>query len=328
MKMMRMCSILTLILAGACNRSPEMREIVTIDTAGWAHDLGFMGDFLYVSDRQGGFAIFDRRDFRVPPKILAPVNDVISLSPNSGTPVVAARFDGLVLVSSSGQVLDRHVYVEDIANAVESRAGIAYAAYGLHGLVIARIEGSKLRLISDLPTRGWSHNVRLSGNRALMADWDYGLRVVDIHDPRTPVETGVLPTSATTIALDLRERDGTLLAAIAEGHAGVSIAAINAGGHPALLSRVDLGLRPTDTPHPESGGWVHGVAWGGRYIFAANWKRGLAVIDAENIRAPRVILEYPTPGTALAVAAQQHPDGAITVYLADGESGLHVYRFQ
>jgi hypothetical protein len=161
----------------------------------------------------------------------------------------------------------------------------------------------------------------------VLADWDYGLRVVDIRRPEAPRETGVLRTPATAIALDIHEDGGRLLAAVAEGHAGVAIVEIDAGGRPSLVSRVGLGLKPDDVPHPETGGWVHGVAWSGRFIFAANWKRGLAVIDAGDVRAPRVILEHPSPGTALAVAAQTQADGSHRIYLADGESGLRVFDF-
>jgi len=49
-------------------------------------------------------------------------------------------------------------------------------------------------------------------------------------------------------------------------------------------------LNPADRPHPESGGWVHGVAWSARHIFAANWKRGLAILDAADLHHPRLEL--------------------------------------
>jgi hypothetical protein len=325
---MKAASLILLVLAASCNAGPQLRETAEVNTAGWAHDLGFLGDLLYLSDRQGGFAVFDRRDLRLPARISVPVVDVISLSPNAGTPVLAARFEGLVLVNPEGQVLDRYVLAGDIANAVEARGDLAFAAYGLHGLVIARIEGTKLHVISQLPTHGWSHNVRLSGARAIMADWDYGLRVVDISSPERPRAIGALPTPSTTIAMDLREQSGRVFAAVADGHAGVAIAEIDAAGRPSLLSRISLGLNPADAPHPETGGWVHGVAWSGRFIFVANWKRGLAVIDAGNMRAPRLVLEHPTPGTALAVAAEPRDDGTHRVYLADGEAGLRVFVFQ
>jgi hypothetical protein len=328
MKRAGLNALLVLMLEVACGRSPELREVASVDTGGWAHDLAFQGESVYVSDRQGGFAVFDRRDFRIPPKIDSPVQDVISLAPNSGSPVLAARFEGIVLTSPSGRVLDRQVYEGDIANGVETRGDLAYAAYGRHGLVIYQVIGSTLQFRAGLATPGWSHNIRLYKNLALLSDWNYGLRVVDISDPGRLRELGVLKTPATTIKADLHEQDGKLLAAVAEGHAGVEIAEIDAAGHPSLLSRIGFGLKPGDAPHPETGGWIHGVAWSGRYIFAANWKRGLAVIDAGDIRAPRIIIEHPTPGTAVAVAAELLPDGTNRVYLADGESGLRVFVFK
>jgi hypothetical protein len=94
------------------------------------------------------------------------------------------------------------------------------------------------------------------------------------------------------------------------------------------LSRARLGLNASDAPHPESGGWAHGVAWCGDYLFVANWKRGLAVLDVHDPRNPRLLRELPTGGTSLGVKAEAAPDGEILVFLADGEEGLRIFRFR
>ncbi len=316
-------------LLPACSRqSPiEISEIAAKDTAGWAHDIAFERDALYVSDRQGGFLVFHRPwDWNLP-KIYKPVGDVISLAPHSGEPVLASRFEGLVLVSSDGHVQARYSN-GDIANAVATRGDLAFAAYGLHGLVVARLARDSIRVLAELSSPGWSHDIKLSGDQALLADWQYGLRIVDIHDPARPAEIAALPSPATTIAISIRESGGTRLAALAEGHAGVSIAELADSGHPRLLGRNGLGLNPVNRPHPESGGWAHGVAWAGRHIFVANWKRGLAVLDATDLNNPRVVRDIPTAGTALGVKAEEQSDGSWLVFLADGEAGLKVYRFK
>jgi len=319
---------LTILTAGCVQRSagPELREIALVDTAGWAHDIALDGKDLYVADRQGGFALFEGREFGSPPRVAVPVTDIISLASSTGRVLLAARFEGLVLASKSGTVLAR-LANGDIANAVETRGDLAYVAYGLHGLVIARVRESGISLVSELPSPGWAHGLKLSGDRVFVADWNYGLRAVDIADPARPVEIGVLPTPATTIAVSLHQQPGRLMAALAEGHAGVALVEFDAQGHPALLARNALGLNPKDNPHPEAGGWVHGVAWSGEYLFAANWKRGLDVLDVRDVRHPRLVLERPTTGTALAVVAEQQSDGSHLVFLADGEAGLRVFRF-
>ena len=315
-------------LAGCRSRvvGPDLREVALIDTTGWAHDIAFDGTDLYVSDRQGGFVLLDRRDLSRPPRVATPVTDVISLAPSAGRVLLASRFEGLVLATQSGAVLAR-LSNGDIANAVEARGDLAFIAYGLHGLVVARVAESGIHVISQLPSPGWSHGLRLSRERAFLADWNYGLRVVDIRDPSKPVEIGVLPTPATTIAVSLHEPDGRPMAALAEGHAGIALVDFDADGHPLLLCRNQLGLNPKDKPHPEAGGWVHGVAWTGPYLFVANWKRGLAILDVRDVRKPKLLLEHLTTGTSLAVAAEQQSDGSYLVYLADGEAGLRVFRF-
>ncbi len=306
---------------------PEAEEIGHYDTPGWAHDVILDGRLLYVADRQGGFLIFNRDLGWADPRISAPVTDVISLAPNAGHPVLAARFEGLVLASATGAAVAR-LSNGDIANSAVTRDGLAYAAYGSHGLVIARLDESTLTLVSELPTPGWSHDVKLWGDRALLADWTYGLRVVDISNPGRPAEIGVMPSAATAISIALNETRDRPMAAVAEGHGGVAIAAFDSAGHPSLVARYPLGLNPADAPHPDTGGWAHGVAWCGNHLFVANWKRGLAVLDVRDPGHPRLIREIPTRGTSLGVKAEAEPGGSILVFLADGEAGLRVLRFR
>jgi hypothetical protein len=319
--------ILSLTFIASCTKlhRPLLEEIAQYDTKGWAHDVNLDGDFLYVSDRQGGFAVFDRSKGWSAPGISVPVKDVISLAPNSGRPVLAARYEGLVLLSPQGTVASS-IVLGDIANAVVTRGDLAFGAYGANGLVIAQVGEADLQWIAQLKTPGWSHDVKLWGNRAFLADWNYGLRVVDVSRPESPMEVGVLPSQATAICVALQESQGKTIAAVAEGHAGVSLVEFDAPGRPTRLSRHPLGLNPADAPHPETGGWAHGVALCGNYMFVANWKRGLAVLDISDRLRPRLTAELPTHGTSLGVKAEAAPDGTILVFLADGEAGLRVFR--
>ncbi len=322
-----LAALQVLFYACAPRSSVELRELSHFKISGWSHDIALEGDKVYVSARQGGFVIFDRSRANEKSRPAVPVQDVISLSPNSGMPVLAARFEGLVVVEPAGQIADRYSN-GDIANAVEVRGDFAFAAYGLHGLVVARLGQGLIQLAATLPTKGWSHDIRLSGNQAFLADWNYGLRVVDIRDPEKPAEISALPSPATCISLAVKDSGGKRILALAEGHGGVSLVELDSAGHPSLIGRNSLGLNPSDPIHPEAGGWVHSVAWAGRYLFAANWKRGLAVLDALDPRDPRVILELPTSGTALGVKTQRQPEGSHLIFLADGESGLRIFRFR
>lgn len=308
-------------------RRPVIEEIAHYNTAGWAHNVAVESQLLYVSDRQGGYLIFDWAAGWAAPRIFAPVQDIISLAPHAGRPLLAARFEGLVLVSPTGAVRARFAN-GDIANAVVTRDELAFAAYGSHGLVVVVLGKSDLRLLAELPTPGWSHNVKLWGDRALLADWNYGLRVVDVRRPETPVEIAALPSPATSICIALGEAAGNTVAAVAEGHGGVSLVAFDADGTPSLIARHALGLNPTDAPHPETGGWAHGVALCRNYLFVANWKRGLAVLDIRDLRHPHLVKEVPTRGTSLGVKAIAESGGTIRIFLADGEDGLRVFRFR
>lgn len=312
-------------LASGCSRDVEIREIFNFDTRGWAHDISLEAGRLYVADRQGGFLVFDRAGgFQLPVRA-APVRDVVSLAPNSGMPVLASRFEGLVLLSRSGEISAAYVN-GGIANAVEIRKDLAFAAYGKGGLVVLRVREGRYRVVSTLATGGWAHDLRLSGDQAFLADWD-GLRVVDIRDPQKPQITAFLPSPDRCISLAVQETGTGRRLALAEGHAGVALAELDSAGRPSLLGRHYFGLNPGGPEHPAEGGWVHSVAWAGRYVFAANWKRGLELLDAEDLRNPRAVLRLPTSGTSLGVKTQLQPDGSYLVFLADGEAGLRVFRF-
>ena len=314
-----------LFLTPACTkRDAELREIFHFNTPGWAHDISLEGDNLFVADRQGGCLTFSRAAGYKPTRI-APVRDVISLSPNSGMPLLASRFEGLVLVSPGGQISDRYSN-GDIANAVEVRNGFAFAAYGLKGLVIMRLSGGRSQFVSMLPTAGWSHDLRLSHDQALVADWN-GLKVIDVRDPEKPSEIALLRSPGTSISLSVQESAEGRMVAVAEGHAGIAVVRLDEAGKPTLVSRHFMGLNPSDAIHPKSGGWVHSVAWAGRYLFAANWKLGLFLLDCRDPRNPQVTRRLPTSGTALGVKTERQPDGSYLVFLADGEAGLRIFRF-
>ncbi len=327
-RMLTLFFIVLFILIPACARrqTSALEEIFHYKTSGWAHDIALEGNTLYVADREGGFLTLDTSAGFKKPRKLTPVRDVISLSPNSGSPVLASRFEGFVLVSPEGQI--RGSYSNgDIANAVQVRGNLAYAAYGMTGLAVMKLDQGKVQLISRCPSSGWSHDLRLSGDQVLLADWK-GLKVIDIRNPEKLSEIAFLPSPAQCISLSVKESGTTRMLAIAEGHAGISVVSLDKEGHPSFLGRNYLGLNPADESHPKKGGWVHSVAWADRYLFAANWKSGLAVLDVLDPKQPREIMQYSTGGTALGVKTQRQPDGSYLVYLADGETGLHVFRFK
>jgi LVIVD repeat len=310
------------------SRRYRIEEIARFDTPGWAHDVALANNKIYVSDRQAGFLVFRRDEGLGSPQIFSPVKDTISLAPRADGPLLAARFEGLVELGSHGGVRGRLAFENEIANSVAARGDLAFVAFGLHGLVVAQPGNEGIRQIAGLPSPGWSHDIKLWREHALLADWNYGLRIVDIRAPEKPVEIAVVPTPATAIALALgNSPDGHPMSAVAEGHGGVSLVDLSDPAQPRVVARHSLGLNPKDRAHPESGGWAHGVAWSGRHIFVANWKRGLTVLDVHDLQKPRISAEYNTGGTALGVQAESAPDGSITVFLAAGEAGLLILRF-
>jgi hypothetical protein len=259
-------------------------------------------------------------------EIVPAAQEVVSAAATAHRLLLAARFEGCLLASTTGRVLDR-LSLGEIANAVCVRDQIGFAAYGANGLVVAKLAQDRLTFLSQLRTSGWSHDVELWSDYALLADWDAGLHIINIRDPATPRLIGSVPSPGTTIALAVSPQGSRPMVATAEGHAGIALVDLSDPQHPHLISRNSLGLNSKDVPHPPRGGWAHGLAWAGNYLFVANWKRGLAIVDVSRPERPHLVMESSTQGTALGVAAEASPNGGFLVVLAEGETGIRMLLF-
>lgn len=76
----------------------------------------------------------------------------------------------------------------------------------------------------------------MSGDLALVADWDKGLRVIDVSEPSLPVEVGFLDTPG--FARDVAVSGGL-----------------------AVVADYDAGLRVIDISEPSAPGW-RWASWG------------------------------------------------------------------
>ena len=141
------------------------------------------------------------------------------------------------------------------------------------------------------------------GRYIYVADGSGGLRVIDVQDPRTPVEAGFFDTP---------------------GEAwGVTVA----GKYAYVADRMD-GLRVVDISDPsnpnergyvDTPGEARAVAVDGNYAYVADSFGGLRIIDVSDPSHPQEVSSYDTPGFAYDVASH---DGK--VFVADAASGVRV----
>ena len=157
MRRFRILCVFLWMFPSACRSDlpVHLREIFHSRTPGWAHDVALYGERIYVSDRQGGYSTFDRLGTGTERTFSLGFQDVISLSPNSGTPILAAGLEGLAWFSPADKIIQR-LASGSIVNAVAVRAGIAYIANGPRGLTVAQLKPGPPRFLASVPTSGCS----------------------------------------------------------------------------------------------------------------------------------------------------------------------------
>jgi len=151
-------------------------------------------------------------------------------------------------------------------------------------------------------TPGYAYGVAISGKHAYVADYDKGLRVIDISDPAHPYEVGFYDTPGQAWGVAV---SGSY-AYVADGNWGLRVIDVSDPAHP-----TDVGF--TYTPSVACG-----VAVSGTYAYVAD-ENGLGVIDVSDPAHPAEVGFYDTPGYAYDVAVS-----GTYAYVADGASGLRV----
>lgn len=145
--------------------------------------------------------------------------------------------------------------------------------------------------------------VAVLGNYAYVADYDDGLRVIDISNPSSPYEVGFWDTPGWARGVAVAGN----YAYVADGWDGLHVINI---GNPANPYRVGH----CDTPD-----YSYSVAVSGNYAYMADDEAGLRIINISNPANPLEAGYYSPPGYALDVAVSGN-----YAFVAYGYSGLRI----
>jgi hypothetical protein len=146
-------------------------------------------------------------------------------------------------------------------------------------------------------------SVAVSGNYAYVADYDCGLRIINVSNPAAPVEIGFCDTPGLAY--------------------GVAVS-----GSYAYVADRDEGLRiinvrnpaaPVETGFCDTPGLAYNVAVEDDYVYVADYGAGLRIISVSNPGTPLETGFYDTPRLAFDVVVK---DGFACV--ADFDSGLRI----
>ncbi len=192
-----------------------------------------------------------------------------------------------------------------VESLVSDGNGTLYACCGEGGLVLLDVSSpAEPRILGTLDTLGYTEDVALDGDYAILADGPLGLQVADISDPENPVLVSSAYSLAYVYAVALQ--DNVVYAA--GGGSGLFTVDLSDP-----LSPKEAGLLPLD-------GFQYDVQIANGRIYTAGAWGGVHVLDITDPLNPVKVANAYTPGWAMALAA----DGS-SLLVMDGADGALLY---
>nr|WP_256376189.1 Calx-beta domain-containing protein [Dolichospermum sp. UHCC 0259] len=148
-----------------------------------------------------------------------------------------------------------------------------------------------------------AQSVRVVGNYAYIADYDSGLQIIDISNPKTPILKGNYNTSGNAFGVQVVGS----YAYVADDFKGLQIIDISNPTNPILKGNYD------------TSGWAWNVQVVGNYAYVADMDSGLQIIDISNPANPILKGNYNTSGYAYGVQVVGN-----YAYVADDSKGLQI----
>lgn len=246
-------------------------EIGGFKTDGAAYGVSLAGGLLFLADHQGGVKVFS-----------AATPDALQ----GGSALASWKTD----------------YAEGVA--VENR--LAAVADGTFGVKLFDLDtltataAAPAAPLGEYRSGGRVFSVALQGGRAYVAAGEKGLLILDLQNPRNPVEAGVF-ASADARALALSGNIGVL----ADGRAGLKMLDFSNTVKPVQVGAMRLPLARRVVVQ-KSAAFVVGST-------------GLSMVDISRPEAPSTLQVYETP------YAEDVAVNADLLYLAEGHRGLKVF---
>ena len=207
-------------------------------------------------------------------------------------------------------------------------AFVALVAFALTATVALADDSLGVRYIGGANTPGTTYGIAVAGTHAYISACEAGLRVIDISNPASPIETGSWASADYARGLAVSGD----YAYVACGYSGLRVIDVSSPSNPtevgayglpdyawavavsgnyAYVADEDAGLHIiniTDPHNPvlaglcDTPGNAMGVAVSGDHVYVADLSGGLRVIDASNIQIPVEVGYYVTPDLAYRAA--------------------------
>lgn len=183
--------------------------------------------------------------------------------------------------------------------------------------------GDHLHWVGDTYAPEYSWGVDIQASYAFIADSYEGLKVIDVSDPRHPVQIGSIDTydaravhvhavranapTGRAVVCSSSDVVGAYYAYVADMEAGIKVIDVSDPTGPLLIGEKDLGDKTYD------------VVFRDGLLFAASGTVGLQILDLSDAANPATLGSVNTPGTA-----QGMDLAGSYAHVADGAGGLQV----
>ncbi len=299
-------------------KNPQLAgSFPTSDTTFSTSSVYAVGNYAYVADGFAGFKILDVSNPSVPTVfkeykvegeqalgVFVSGNYVYFAYGYSGLHVLPLSEAGAKIASASTHWKIRAEVKNKYGNMTQATRDPWTVTYN-HSPVIGSIETSQeagLYLVGDYGDPVYGSEVFVQGGYAYVMDRFFGLRIVEVINPREPKLIGNLP--------------GFGYAVYTSGKY-----AYIAGGSKSGLKVVDISdpYNPTVVGTYDTPGTAYDVYVVNNYAYVADGDTGLLIINVADPTAPSLIGAYDTPGVAQGVYVLDD-----FAYVADSKSGLKI----
>lgn len=312
--MIRQLAIVSLILLTAVGAFAQCQNLIAnLPTPSWAYGIDVQGRYAYVAVASEGMVVIDILNPALPSQVGHVDANSISegVTVNGNYAYLAAGGEGLRVINISNPANPDEVGFYNTAGgarAVAVQGNYAYVADNQNGLVVVNITNpANPAYVGGVDTPEFAVEVDVEGDYAYVADTGGGLRIINISNPTNPVEVGNLPTPGW--AYDVTVVDE--MAFVASNDRGVRIIDVSTPSSPVEINAFFDGQAATQ-----------GVAYDGRYIFAAERQYGFQVIEATDVLD---LVEEGTVDTDNVAFKVALGDDGLYAYVTDREGGLNVF---
>jgi hypothetical protein len=290
--------------------SPVPLGDLQLTGSGYPSRIAVAGHRAYVIQDRFGVLVIDGSSPQTPVlagSVEVPGNWVKDVAAADGHVFVASEGAGLRVVRDQPPASPQEVAAVDptgVAQAVGAAAGAVYVGdfEGLQLLTAADPTRPVEAGFLDTPGTG-PFDLAVVGAYAYLANYNYGLQVVDVSSPQAPVARAQLALPGLSVGVAVAKG----YAFVAAGAAGVHVVDVSTAHAPRFVGSVD-------TP-----GKASGIAVSGDWVYVADGPAGLQVIDVSDPEAPVLVAGVDTPGSATGIAVANG-----IAYVAADTHGLRV----